>query len=104
MTAEIFASLAFQFNSLLDAGHAGELFVVDVKDSIERRTVFSELQGRYGAALDVSEFDHQQLDAVIDQWQALAVAADEQRRFGVSHDGLCLLVAYCLECMGRVGQ
>lgn len=88
--------LGFVFTSLLDNGHAGELIVADVKDSIERRTIFRDLKDRFGDELDISLYDGEKLDEIIDHWQALTEIS-ERRKFGVERDGLCLLVAYCLE-------
>lgn len=99
-----FTFLAFQINSLLDLGHYGELSASDVKDGIYRRTIFTDLKERYGQDFDISLYKENELSEILSQWEDLAAAVSEGRKFGVENDGLCLLLAYCIESIQRLSR
>jgi len=55
----------------------------------------------YPDVLDISLFNQQQLDDVEAFFDSLSNAVDASSEFGVEKNGLCLLVAYCLEGVQR---
>lgn len=70
------------------------------QDRINDGTLFEWLKAELGEDFgDWTGHDENQRAAVLDQFQSLAVAVDEKRKFGVRDNGLCLIVAYCAECL-----
>ena len=103
MQVSDFTVLALAITRLIDAGHLGEVTVEEMHDSILRLAVFTELRDRYGAELDLSLYDNANLQRIQAMWYSIATTG-EWRTFGIERDGLCLLVAYCLESAQRVGR
>ena len=54
--------------------------------------------------IDLSIFDETKRAALVAEWQDLLNAVDARRKFGVEKNGLCLLVAYCLEGIQAGGR
>lgn len=94
-----FTFLGFHFNSLVDAGE-----ILDLKtthEKIRSKQLFKWLKIRYGNRLDISLFNKIQLGEIESFFESLSVATDESRKMGIEKNGLCLLVAYCLEAAQR---
>jgi hypothetical protein len=89
-----------RLNALIDAGSAAPS-PDEVKQSIASGNILDLLRGRYG---DYPEFApihkaeaalmKQELKARMDKY-----SGREEHKMGVSRNGLCLLVGYCLEIL-----
>lgn len=93
--------LAFTFNAEIDNGGLGTLTCEDAKIAIEDGRIFEVLKERF-PTMDLSLFNEAERAEVLNEWQQLSNVADSRRKFGVSRDGLCLLVAYCTEMSQRL--
>lgn len=99
----LLTALAFVLNAAMDAGEHDALPIDDVKRVIRDGTVFTFLEEKLGEAisLDLSLLEPPVRGEIIRDWQDLADAVDEGRKFGVNRSGLSLLVAYVLEGIRR---
>ena len=88
-----FTYLSFYFNSLIDQGEI--LKVDELKKTIEHGDLFAWLKGKFGDDLDVSLFSDAQLRSIQNLFLNQQ-GINERKKFGVENNGLCFLVAYCL--------
>ena len=96
--------LAFKLNSLMDA--EDRVPIAEVQEHLEDKTVFRWLEER----LDRDHFSityAEQSDAeetLLDLFSQLWNAVDARRKFGIEHDGIALLLAYCIEAIQQWAQ
>jgi hypothetical protein len=90
-----FTFLGFYFNSLVDAGEFLDL--QETHNKIRSKQLFDWLMSMYSDRLDISLFTKKQLGVIEDFFEGLSTTTDEARKMGIEKNGLCLLVAYCLE-------
>ena len=90
-----FTSLGFYLNSLIDKGEFIEL--EETRDHIENKSLFSWLKKKYEYSMDISLYTSEELNEIIVFFEGLSNTEDEEKTFGVSKNGLCFLLAYCLE-------
>jgi hypothetical protein len=90
-----FTFLGFYFNSLVDSGEFLDLRATHNK--IRSKQLFNWLMTMYSDRLDISLFSREQLNEIEDFFESLSIVTDEARKMGIEKNGLCLLVAYCLE-------
>ncbi|KOS05038.1 hypothetical protein AM493_02555 [Flavobacterium akiainvivens] len=90
-----FTFLGFYLNSLVDSGKVETLS--DIKRRLENNTLFEYLDGKYNDSFDISLFSKKQLIEIEDYFAMMANAIDEDRKMGITENGLCLLVAYCFQ-------
>jgi hypothetical protein len=87
--------LAAQINHLLDRGESPAAEEID--DRIFDGTLFDWIEQHYRVKLRLQGYDRAM---ALGAFKALATTHPNTRpRFGVSRNGLCVLVAYCLEVM-----
>jgi len=89
--------LAFNLNSLLDGGS-----LLDYDETVAHigdGTLFGWLEEKFRNKIDLSLLDVTDAATVLEHFQSLANAVDAERKFGVRKNGLCLLIAYCVECI-----
>ena len=86
--------ISFQLNSLLDEG----LFLdyKEIARHLKTKTVFDLLKQKFGQQIDLS-IDAQELREISDLFFDLYEVVNEQRKFGVSKNGISLVLAYCIE-------
>lgn len=87
--------LGFHFNSFIDNGD-----VLDLKETHKRirdKAIFPWLKDKYGDRLDISLFSPEDLNSFEAFFESLSISTDENKKMGVKNNGLCLLLAYCLE-------
>jgi hypothetical protein len=89
--------LAFQLNSALDSRRYANVTYKEVTHHIDLGTIFDFLATRLGEDIDLSLYDDAKRTELVAEWQSLLNAVDARRKFGVEKNGLCLLVAYCLQ-------
>ncbi len=94
-----FTFLGFYFNSLVDSGEFLDL--KETHNKIRIKKLFEWLMSIYSDKLDISLFTKDQLDKIETFFESLSIATDEARKMGIEKNGLCLLVAYCLEAAQR---
>ena len=93
--------LGFWLNWALDAGHS--VSITDVKTQIRAGTIFDAgmLLDSLSQGLDSNAgtafLDSDDRAEFLRRWNSYANAIDEERKMGVRHNGLSLLVAYCIE-------
>jgi len=91
--------LGFHLNSLVDAGEFLDLKATHEK--IRSKQLFDWLTTMYGDKIDISLYDKTQLNKIEDFFKSLSITTDEARKMGIEKNGLCLLIAYCLEAAQR---
>jgi hypothetical protein len=89
--------LGFQVNALLDNGDSLE--IDETRKHAEEETLFSWLKDRFGDRIDLSLYEDADRAEVSDRFAALANAVDSRRKFGVEHNGLALIAAWCFEML-----
>jgi hypothetical protein len=90
-----YSLLAMQINQLLD--RAASATVQEIDDRVMDGTVFDWIEKKHGLKLYLKGRDRAM---VLGAFKALAtIHPNTRRRFGVSRNGLCVLIAYCLEVM-----
>ena len=93
--------LGFYLNGALGSGKYDEVSITEVKNQIEKGTIFKYLENTLGDDIDISAIDLKDRQELLEEWEDLANAVDERRKLGVDKNGLCLLVAYLLEGIQR---
>lgn len=93
--------LAFYLNGAIDTGKYADVDCDEVGRAIDNGTIFGFLAKRLEGDIDLSTFDATKRAELITEWQNLRNAVSARRKFGVEKNGLCLLVAYCLEGIQR---
>ncbi len=89
-----FTYLAFYFNSLVDEGKS--ISYADLKMHLKAGDLFIWLKSLYGNSLDISLFSQVHLHAIQELFLDQHIAIDEAKKFGVENNGLCVLIAHCL--------
>ena len=89
--------LAFYLNSIADNGGFIELAVM--KSKIKEKSVFKFLKKKFDKELDISLYTEKELGEFEDYFYNLYSIIDEDRKLGVTKNGICLLVAYCIEAL-----
>lgn len=92
-----FTDLASKLLSLLDAGK--KLDMDNTHSHVRDKTVFSWLQEKFRERIDLSKYSNADLVYMQDQFCTWSHVIDERRKMEVEHNGLCLLIAYCLEAI-----
>lgn len=75
-----YTALALALIRLVDNGHVGELSTQGVNEGIRRRTLFSDLQDRYGNELDLRLYNEAGLQRIITHLQKLLSTCLGDRR------------------------
>lgn len=87
--------LGFQLNGLLDDGKT--LDFDQTRKHVDDGSLFPWLKDEFGHNIDLSVYTPEELAAILELFQDLSDAVNSRRKFGVEHNGLALLVAYCFE-------
>ena len=93
--------LAFYLNSALDTGKYSDLSYDQVAKEIENGTIFHFLRSHLKDDIDLSIFDASKEAELLAEWRDMLIAVSVRRKFGVENNGLCLLLAYCIEGIQR---
>jgi hypothetical protein len=88
--------LAFYLNGAIDTGKYSNITCEQVREAIETRTVFDFLDSHLGMDIDLSIFSAERRKELEEEWNDM-LAIRARKKFGVENNGLCLLVAFCLE-------
>lgn len=87
--------LGFYLNMLLDRQKT--LSVSETKKHIDDGSLFDWLKDLFGDEIDLSLYQQEDKAEMLDFFQNLVNAVDEDRKMGVKHNGISLLLAYCIE-------
>lgn len=91
-----FITLAFYLNTLLDAG--GWLQVDDVHRHIDSGDLFEWLESVDAAGkLALRDYSDQDKTGVVAEFRAMDAAGAENYGLPAPNNGLCVLLAYCLQ-------
>jgi hypothetical protein len=88
-----YTQLGFALTALLDRNEGAD--PSETGKRIQDGTLFAWLAERF--AVDLSLYGEEDEREVLELFASLEDAADSARKFGVRHNGLALLVAYCFE-------
>jgi hypothetical protein len=90
-----YAVLGFAVNKLLDRGDVLDL--EDTRDHIDAGSLFDWLKDKFGGDMERSMSIYQDADvaAVLERFRAFVNFPGLDSRFGVEHNGLALVAAYC---------
>jgi hypothetical protein len=91
-----FTYLAFELNAMLDAGHRES--IEKTRRHVDDGTIFEWLDSQLRGAedLDGTPVDPDVRGAILKVFRPLN-EVDSRHEFGVEHNGIALLLAYCLE-------
>ena len=92
-----FSSFAKQLVSLLDAGK--KLDIDETHQHIRDNTLFTWLETKFPDRIDLSQHDDSDLALMHAQFANWSKVVDERRRLEIKHNGICLLIAYCIEAV-----
>ena len=95
------ALLAFELNAALDTGKYTNISVQEIKGQIDNGTIFDFLENNLHDDIDLSLHDKDTRKTLLGEWQDLVWAVNAPGKFGVSNNGLCLLIAFLLEGIQR---
>ena len=89
--------LAFQLNYLLDRGYY-EMPIDEMKAKIRDGSLFDFLKKKsMDDYFDLSIFDSNDKKELLESFDRMANAIDEDRKMGVKNNGICLLLAYVIQ-------
>ena len=89
-----YTQLGFSLTELLDKNEAVD--PGEIGEHIGDGTLFGWLRERYGKMPGLSLTEEEE-NEVLELFASLNNAVDPARKFGVRHNGLALLAAYCFE-------
>lgn len=92
-----FSFLAKQLVSLVDAGK--KLDMDHTHAHIRDNTLFDWLAEKYPDRINLSDIAGNDLEYMGEQFKSWSHVVDERRKMEVEYNGLCLLIAYCLEAI-----
>lgn len=90
-----FTFLALQMNRLLDK--AETLDLEETHRQIQKNKLFSWLEEIFEGSIDLSLYTDSDRKEIGSFFNGLSSTVDEERKMYVHNNGLCLLIAYCLE-------
>jgi hypothetical protein len=91
-------ALAFCLNVVIDGRKHENVTTEDLIAHIEDHTIFSFLSEFPDiAGWGVGGLSDDDKHHLLGEWQSMANAIDAERKFGVTENGICLLLAYVLE-------
>jgi hypothetical protein len=94
-----FTFIGFYLNSLVDKGE--EMPIGEVKKHLASNELLKYLQRKYALEFDMSLFTPDDFKKIENFFSSCFNSIDARKKFGVSNNGLCLLVAYCFEAAQR---
>lgn len=87
--------LGFSLNSIIDRGEV--LDIQETRNAINGERLFPWLKDKYGRDIDISLYSDSDLREINDLFANLNNVVDAESKLGIKRNGLCLLVAYCIE-------
>ena len=90
-----FTFLGFHLTSIKDSGNSLDL--AETQKHLKEKTLFPFLKTKFGDRLDISLYKPEELENIEELFHQLYWNVDSKRKFGIEHDGLSLLIAYCFE-------
>jgi len=94
-----FSYVAFNLICAIDSAKYSFHFK-DIEAHIERRDLFDYLKKKMGDDIDLSLLDEKDKEELLDEWRDLYFSHIPSA-FPVRNEGLCLLLAFCMEGMQR---
>jgi hypothetical protein len=64
---------------------------------VENGTLFEWLKSTFSNEIDLSLYTEEDFKPMLQLFKNLANAVDARRKMGVEYNGICLLLAYCIE-------
>jgi hypothetical protein len=95
-----YSFLAFQLNGLLDQGQS--IAMDEAHRRIHDGSLIDWLAERFGGEphyFDVSLYDAAERGLILKAFEAMSDGIDATRKLAVSHNGIALCLAYCIEVM-----
>jgi hypothetical protein len=95
-----YTQLGFAVASLMDGERP--FSAAEARRYIEDGSLFAWLRRRYDGAIDLSPYEAADEADVLERFRAISETAGSRRKFGVEHNGLALLAAYCFEVLQQL--
>jgi len=92
----------FELNALIDQGLS--ISLKEVKSLCKEKRIIEELERKFPfkeTGLDLSSLKRGTREELDEIFSDMAIAVNEQRKFRVENNGLCLLIAYAQEQIQR---
>ena len=94
-TLLIYTNLGFQLNQLIDAG---EKIAIEITlEKLREKSIVEYLKQTFDSKIDLNIFTQTEYNEVEDTFNTYWFGIDENRKFGINSNGLCLLIAYCFQ-------
>lgn len=93
------AEALFLLNAALDSGDAEGVTLQEVHEHLKTGDLIEHLQQRLGVTFSTVRPGEEQHKVFIEglRWIQGGIAGRERRKFGVEHNGVCMLIAYITE-------
>jgi len=95
-----YTQLGFALASLLDNGE--ELDTEQAHQYVKDGSLFTWLRRPFDGDLDLSLYEATDEADVLERFLAILETTDSRRKFGVEHNGLALLAAWCFEVLQQM--
>jgi hypothetical protein len=101
MTLNELTFMIFELNHLVD--HGFDATIAEVEDHIEGGNIFAWLRRKFAGHIDLSIHDRATEQEILQGLQDIlgGYRGQERRKFGVSNNGICLLIAWLAELIQR---
>ena len=101
-----FTYLAFEVNAALDTGNYSGIGIGEIKRHIDAGDILQFLSERLGDDIDLSLFRKADEAEIVERIREVREVLEgrERKKTGICRNGLCLLIAYCLEIVQRINS
>jgi hypothetical protein len=96
--------IGFYLNGALGSNKYNHISIDAVKQQLEAGNIFSYLEEELGMDIDLSLLTQEDKKSLSNDWYDLSLCVEEGRKLCVDNNGLCLLMAYILECIQRIAR
>jgi hypothetical protein len=96
-----FIYAAFRLTSVLDKGGTGKVTVDETRTALATGDIWQLLADRYPDIFVTENFSGESRNILVQKWAAVAENVPEGKKLGIWNDGVCLLIAYCIEIVSH---
>jgi hypothetical protein len=102
VTPEKYRFLLWQLIAAADSGLLDDLDIDEVRKHANAGTIAEFIRHELGGNCDFSFLSPRDWNVITERFGSIANAVDSSRKFGVDYKGICLLMAYSLECLQQL--
>jgi len=94
-TLLIYTNFGFQLNKLVDAEEKISVEITLAK--LRERSILEYLKQTFDSKINLNIFSQAEYHEVEETFNTYWFNIDENKKFGINKNGLCLLISYCLQ-------